>query len=249
VIGRRTEEIFSSPTASKFIETDKRVLRTKVPFVTEDHFLWEGHPCDTYTVKFPLIDPQGNVEAVGGISLDITERKRIENQLKEMNQNLNAMIQAFPLAFIALDVNGHVFEWNPAAERIFGWTDEEVLEKPLPIVPEQELQEFQKIHSESLTGKTFKGIEVTRQRKDGKRIDISLFTAPIFDAGVGSAAWWVWFQDITEQNAPRRRKKCCGSACEKPGTLSRSCPAAWSTSRRRSAATLHASSMISLDRI
>jgi len=48
---------------------------------------------------------------------------------------LEAIIKASPLAIIALDVENRVLMWSDSAERIFGWTKEEVEGKPLPIIP------------------------------------------------------------------------------------------------------------------
>ena len=56
-------------------------------------------------------------------------------QLRQASQKLAAMIEASPLAIVARDVEGRVESWNAAAEKIFGWTQEEVRGKSVPYHP------------------------------------------------------------------------------------------------------------------
>ena len=113
-----------------------------------------------------------------GIVHDITHRKRAEAALKESNVRLQAIIETSPLAITTLDFDGSVLAWNPAAERMFGWTADEVLGRLLPIVPEEGKEEFlQRVRG----GEPSSGTELQRLRKDGSKIEVSLWTAPLRD--------------------------------------------------------------------
>ena len=68
--------------------------------------------------------------------------------------------------------------WNPAAERIFGWSEEEVLGEPYPLVPEEKEHEFRANIARALQGDSLTGLETRRQKKDGTQIDVSIWTAP-----------------------------------------------------------------------
>ena len=81
-------------------------------------------------------------DCIIAIVRDISKRKRTEEALRETTQTLQALIQASPLPIIARDRDAKVKMWNPAAERIFGWSEEEVLGHPYPIVPEEKQEEF-----------------------------------------------------------------------------------------------------------
>jgi PAS domain S-box-containing protein len=105
-----------------------------------------------------------------------------------------AMTQAAPLPIIARDSDTNVQMWNPAAERIFGWSAEEVLGRPYPIVPEGKQEEFLANMERSLRGEAVVGLETLRQKKDGSPIDVSIWTAPLPDGGA-----MVVIADITEQ--------------------------------------------------
>lgn len=69
------------------------------------------------------------------------ERKRAERRLQEMNNTLEAVIDASPMALFILDREGNVGLWNPAAERIFGLRQKEVLGRPLPTIPPDKREE------------------------------------------------------------------------------------------------------------
>ncbi len=92
-----------------------------------------------------LRDNGGAVQGLVTFLADITERKRAEQALHVANETLSALIHASPLAIIALDPEGNVESWNPAAERMFGWAQEEVRRRLLPVVPESDLDEFGRI--------------------------------------------------------------------------------------------------------
>jgi diguanylate cyclase (GGDEF)-like protein/PAS domain S-box-containing protein len=103
-------------------------------------------------------------------------------KLKEATQRFKAVIEASPLAIVALTVDGRVNMWNPAAEETFGWTEEEVLDKPYPIVPDELQHEITQVKAQVLNGEGCTGFESRRQRKDGSLIDVSFSTAPLLDA-------------------------------------------------------------------
>ncbi|MGA7935905.1 MAG: PAS domain S-box protein, partial [Kovacikia sp.] len=124
-----------------------------------------------------LRDDKGWVKYVIGTGIDITERKQAEEELRQTNQTLQALIQASPLAITVLDRQGRVKLWNPAAERLFGWSKEEVVGQLLPTIPKHKLAEFQANVDTTLRGELLNGMETSRQRKDGSAIQIGLWTA------------------------------------------------------------------------
>ncbi len=132
-----------------------------------------------------------------GSQRDITERKRVEEALQETNQTLQALIQASPLAIINLDADANLKMWSPAAERIFGWTEQQVLGRPVPFVPQDKQQEFRRLHQVKLQGQSLTGVEVRRQKKDGSPIDIAIWGAPLQDAKGNINSTMAVIADIT----------------------------------------------------
>lgn len=126
-------------------------------------------------------DPSGKPKYFVAVVDDITERKEMEEALRETNHTLQALIQASPLAIITLDLDGKVTTWNPAAEQIFGWSPEEAIGRFNPIVPKEKENEFKGLVKALLQGKVFSNLEVSRQRKNGSQVDVSLSTAALRD--------------------------------------------------------------------
>ncbi len=132
-------------------------------------------------------------------SEDRKERKRMQEALRETNERLQAFIQASPLAIIALEPEGSVTLWNPAAERMFGWQEGDVLGQFLPIVPEDKHDEYRILRERVLQGEALTNIETIRRKKDGTSIDISISTAPLRDAQERITGIMGVVADITER--------------------------------------------------
>ena len=99
-----------------------------------------------------------------------------------ITNKLQTLLQASPLAIISLDLEGRVRSWNHAAENLFGWTEAEVMGKPLPTVPEEEQEQFHHSLRQIKEDEGSLRAEIRRRRKDGAIIQISLSTAPVRDA-------------------------------------------------------------------
>jgi len=82
---------------------------------------------------------------------------------------------------VILTPNGLVLFWNAAAERLFGWSADEVLGRPLTsvLVPAHRADEHRQIRLRTLEGRGFSQHRITRRVKDGRLIEVSLSTWPI----------------------------------------------------------------------
>jgi PAS domain S-box-containing protein len=90
---------------------------------------------------------------------------------------LRAVYEASPFAIVSLNADAKVTSWNPAAERMFGWTEPEVLGCRLPVVANASADETGKVWR-TLDGERCDGVEARRLRKDGSFIDVAYWTAP-----------------------------------------------------------------------
>lgn len=110
---------------------------------------------------------------------DVTASIEARRELELVSRRLETVIDAAPVAIVALDVEGRVTLWNPAAERMFGWTEAEVLGTPHPIVPPEAVTEYQEKIGEVFSGGQHIGLELKRMRKDGSSITVRLNSAPL----------------------------------------------------------------------
>ena len=203
VKGRSYGDFHSEEDMKHFAATIEAVFETGKSFQTEQHSQID----DSFFIRTfsPVKNSQGSTAAVTVISKDITERNRAEEALNEVNETLSAIIQSSPIAIISLDPEGNVIRWNPAAEKMFGWSEIEVLGQFLPYISEDKRDEHLKLRERVLRGEGFTDVEVRRRKKDGAPIDISVSTAPLRDSqglvyGIMSVN-----VDITERKRAEKR--------------------------------------------
>jgi PAS domain S-box-containing protein len=135
----------------------------------------EIFPADASISKIEI----GGKKFYTAVLRDITVSMHTEEALRQANENLQALIEASPLAILAVDPDDRIEIWNSAAEQILGWTEVEVLGKPNPIIPEDKREEYEHAVGLGRQGEAVTGLETERVRKDGSRLAVSLSTAPM----------------------------------------------------------------------
>jgi PAS domain S-box-containing protein len=143
---------------------------------------------------------------------DVTERKLLEQQIEERRLYLESVLACAPDAIVALDATHNILEWNPGAERLFGYGREEALGRNIDhMITHSDTQVYQEAVDytrQVLAGGTIPPSEAVRYRKDGTPVDVIVAGAPILVRGelVGVAAVYT---DISErkraEEAVRRR--------------------------------------------
>jgi len=132
------------------------------------------------------------------------ERERRQRELRETTDRLSAVVEASPAAIVALDRDDRVTVWNPAAERIFGWSADEVLGEPFPLsLPEDD--DHPDLFERALDGETVTGVETQRRTKSGDLVDVSLSIAPYRDADGAIVGTMGAIEDITDRKEAERR--------------------------------------------
>lgn len=109
------------------------------------------------------------------------EIERTSAELREKSQTLHTIIQSSPLAIIQLDVERKVKMWNPAAERIFGWSEADALDRPLRTIPPEKEGEMAALLETLAAGDLLINIITERMRKDGTRISVNLSASTLYD--------------------------------------------------------------------
>lgn len=129
------------------------------------------------------------------------EREAIEakKRIEELKDYLQGLIENSADAIATSDLNGIITSWNLGAEKIYGYSRQEAIDRFLPFVPDflmdTELNYIDRVKN----GETIKDIETVRRTKDGRLIDVSLTLSPIKDSlgniiGISGIA-----RDITEK--------------------------------------------------
>jgi PAS domain S-box-containing protein len=104
---------------------------------------------------------------------------RVEEAERAAAEMLGAYIGSAPIAIVGLDREERVTLWNAAAERLFGWSAEEILGREVPFVPTELGEEGRRLNQLILGGERLAGVELVRRRRDGSAVDVAIWTAPL----------------------------------------------------------------------
>ena len=131
----------------------------------------------------PLFDASGALIGAVNTLVDITERDQAEQRLRESEsryRGIAAIVESSQDAVLTKNLDGIITSWNQGAGRLFGYTAEETIGKPVTIlIPAERLDEEAVILARIRRGERIEHYETTRQRKDGSAIDISLTVSPV----------------------------------------------------------------------
>jgi PAS domain S-box-containing protein len=128
-------------------------------------------------------------------------QRRTQEALGEASDRLRVLIDASPLAIIALDGEGLVKNWNRAATTLFGWRLDEVMDKPLPTIPDDRQDEIKDLFGQYDLGRSITGMETQRRCKDGSLVDVVLSVAPLLDRHGRRVGSMGVIADVTQRKA------------------------------------------------
>src|SRR5262245_37099227 len=118
---------------------------------------------------------------------------------------LAAIVASSDDAIVSKDLNGYVTSWNRAAERMFGFSEQEMVGQHITrIIPTERLSEEDFVLSQIRSGIMVDHFETVRQRKDGSRIDVSLTVSPVRTSSGAIIGASKIARDITEQKRLRQ---------------------------------------------
>jgi PAS domain S-box-containing protein len=170
--------------------------------------------------EFPVEISLSPVSVDGGTLVlsairDISDRKRIEEELRRAHEELSqrtaeqigeyrarlaSIIDSSEDAILAKGLDGTITSWNRGAERIYGYTAEEVIGRNISmLVPGDRPNEIPEILRKIARGESIEHYESARLTKDGRRLDVSISISPLRDISgevVGASAI---ARDITAQ--------------------------------------------------
>jgi PAS domain S-box-containing protein len=133
---------------------------------------------------------------MSGITLDVTERRHADGA----QARLAAIVESSDDAIVAKNLDGVIQSWNAGAQRLFGYTAEEAVGRPITIlIPQERRAEELAIMARLRQGERIEQFETVRMAKDGRRLEVSLTVSPVRDStgrviGASKIA-----RDVTEQ--------------------------------------------------
>ncbi|HEX2490465.1 MAG TPA: PAS domain S-box protein [Blastocatellia bacterium] len=196
ITGKTIREILGEDAFTRILPYIERVLQgERVEFETEITYPAAGRRFMSIAYV-PEYDNQNNVVGWFATITDITERKRAE----EASMRLAAIVSTSADAILSKTLDGVITSWNESAQRMFGYTAEEILNQSiLRLIPPELRFEEEQILARVKAGEVIDHYETVRVTKDGRRMDVSLTISPMKDSAGKIIGASKIVRDITER--------------------------------------------------
>ncbi|HYO62820.1 MAG TPA: PAS domain S-box protein [Pyrinomonadaceae bacterium] len=206
--GKTDEEIFPAETARRFRENDRQALASGEGLLTVEKLEQPDGVHHSIVSKFPVPGRDGEAVMVGGVAVDITERMRAEEALRESEERYRSLLENANDIIYSHDLAGNYLTINRACEVVTGYTREEMLGRmniAQVVVPEHlELARGmteRKLHDSSPTV-----YEVDIHTKDRRRLTLEVSTRIAHREGRGPVVEGI-ARDVTERKRAERERE------------------------------------------
>ena len=133
----------------------------------------------------PVKNEEGHLIGLSSIDRDITLQREASRYALAIDENLRflaAIVQSSEDAIISEALDGTITSWNPAAEKMFGYSEKDALGKPMTIIgPSDRVDEFKLIIDRIKKGQNVERYETQRKRKNGSLVDVLVTVSPVRD--------------------------------------------------------------------
>jgi PAS domain S-box-containing protein len=207
VTGKTDYDLFPRQLAEKYRQDDLQVQRTgKNLEKIEEHRAAGGEKLYVQIVKSPIYSRHNEMIGTQVMFWDVTERKRWEEALSESERRYRQLTEASQDAIVVADQTGTITLFNPAAERIFGYTAGEVVGQPLGVLVPPEFEErhqrgFQRYLATREAHILGRPVDLRGRRKDGSEFPLELSLSAL-DLGT-DLQFLGTIHDMTERNRMR----------------------------------------------
>ncbi|MBA0885426.1 PAS domain-containing protein [Flavobacterium undicola] len=163
IIGKTDLDFLPREIAESYRSSDLEVAKKLIEIKSEETIQQKDGPHTYIAVKFPLYDATGRIYAIGGISTDITERKKLEDSLKATDAFFNMSFDIFTVA-----KNDHFIKINAAFTNTLGYTQKDMDEiKFMDLTHPDDRTTSDQVLTEILKGKTVISFKNRVRHKDG----------------------------------------------------------------------------------
>ena len=133
------------------------------------------------------------------MAVNVTELALARSSLQRIESMKSAMVNSSPIPMMTCDLDGHVLSWNPAAERVLGWSDVEAIGASTPLVLSDAHQVCAQLLERIKAGESILGFEAVCQRKGGETFHASISAGPIRDEEGRIVAGICFVEDVSER--------------------------------------------------
>lgn len=178
LVGRSVSDWQPEAVATDVLARNRAVLETGKPAESEEQVVAaDGTELVLLSIAFPLVGAN-NEPLVGVVAVDVAEQRRAA----EAERMLAAMVESVEEAIVMRSLAGTILSWNPGAERLYGYSADEVIGSTIGVlVPPEFASEVAGATERIRRGERVGPIESRRLHRNGREIDVSYTLAPVRD--------------------------------------------------------------------
>jgi PAS domain S-box-containing protein len=151
----------------------------------------------------PIRDEDGDVVGVSAMHRDVTGQR----EAFEAVQRMAAIVESSHDAILSKSLDGTITSWNPAAERIYGYSSQEIIGESIDIlVPQDRGGEIKGILAKIRGGESIDHLETIRIKKDGTAVPVSITVSPIRNEDGATVGSSTIARDLTAQRKAKASK-------------------------------------------
>ncbi|MBA7706359.1 hypothetical protein ES703_115211 [subsurface metagenome] len=201
IVGKTDYDFHPKELAKKYRADDRRIIESGETEDIEEKYIRQGQEIIVHTVKTPVKDAQGNVIGILGIFWDITERKKVERELRESRRRFRSLAEATSDWVWEINQNGIYTYASPKVKDLLGYEPEEIIGKTaFDLMPPDEAKRVGAIFRDIVASqKPFERLENVNLHKDGRPVVLETSGVPIFDEAGNLSGYRGIDRDITER--------------------------------------------------
>jgi PAS domain S-box-containing protein len=180
--GKTDYDFYSREQAEQYRAVDRAILESGEAVDLEEAYPRRGEEVLVRIVKTPVRDDDGNIVGILGIFWDITERKRVEDEIRDSRERLNLLFEYAPDAYYLSDLRGTFLAGNRAAEQLLGYKREELIGSSfleLRLLSAAQFPRASALLGRNALGEATGPDEFVLIRKDGSRVTVEIRTYPV----------------------------------------------------------------------
>ena len=200
ILGKTDYEIFDREAAEKMRKGDREAWQERFVVNVDAQVQLGDRRVFLSTVKFPIVDHDGNPKALCGLSTDITAQKEAEIELNKTREYLQKILDNSPVIIVTTDLEGNIVSFNRGAEESLGYRADEVVGKPAALFYRDPTKrdEFLRLVK---SGQAVKDYSYELQRKDGTLLPVSITLSQLKDAEGNMIGTVGMSKDISQRKA------------------------------------------------
>lgn len=208
ILGKTDFDLFPKELAEKYRKDDKRVVENGETIELIEEFpTGDGERSYVQTLKTPVSDADGRIIGIQGGFWDVTEKKLAEEALRRALRRQELHDRRTPLGVIEWDLEFRVMGWNPAAEKMFGYTRAEAVGRHASfIIPEEVREHVDDIWADLVSAKGGLRSSNANLHKSGNLVQCEWHNTPLVTTDGKVIGVTSLVADVTELKAAEEEK-------------------------------------------